>query len=119
MRKNNSNISKSTYIKPVLDYLEEHAPQITGIIPHPIAWDIMEDNGTYYLHEIDGADIECVYTKSKGINTFHLLTADGQTIVDQDTSVPSHEKNDTKKMIVTAIAVVAVLIALMLICSYA
>ena len=119
MRKNSSNISKSTYIKPVLDYLAEHAPQVTGIIPHPIAWDVMEDDRTYYLHEIDGPAIECVYTRSSGEITFHLLSADGQVLLEQDTSVPFPEKKDTTKIILTVAAVVAVLTALMLVWAYA
>lgn len=117
MRKNTSNINKSTYIRPVLDFIENHAPNVTGIIPHPIAWDVMEDGETYYLHEIDGAEIECVYTKSDGEIIFHLLTADGQALVDQDTTVPSLEKKDTKGLIIAAIAVVAVLTAVLLVCA--
>lgn len=119
MRKNTSNISRSTYIKPVLDFIADNAPHVTGIIPHPIAWDVMEDGDTYYLHEIDGAEIECVYTKSDGEFTFHHLTADGQTLVDQDTAVPSLEKKDTKRVIIAAIAVVMVLTAVLLIWAYA
>ncbi len=117
MRKNSSNISKSTYIKPVLDFIADHAPQVTGIIPHPIAWYVMEDGETYYLHEIDGAEIECVYTKSDGEITFHLLTADGLALVDQDTTVPSLEKKDTRGLIIAAIAVLAVLTAVLLVCA--
>lgn len=114
MRKNNDNISKSVYIQHVLNRLAECEPEITGVIPHPIAWNIVEDDGTYYLHEIDGADIECVYTKGPGQITFHLLTADGRTIIDHDTPVKITEKKDTGKVIVAVAAIVAALVALMM-----
>ena len=114
MRKNNDNISKSVYIQHVLNQLSECAPNITGVIPHPIAWDIMEDDGTYYLHEIDGPDIECVYTKENGQIIFHLLTADGRTLIDQDTPVKITEKKDTVKVIIAVAAIVAALVALMM-----
>ncbi len=114
MRKNNDNISKSVYIQHVLNQLAERDPKLTGVIPHPIAWDIMEDAGTYYLHEIDGPDIECVYTKENGQITFHLLTADGRTLIDQDTPVKITEKKDTGKVIIAVAAIVAALVALMM-----
>ena len=57
MRKNTDNISKSVYIQHVLDQIAGRAPEIKGVIPHPIAWDIMEHDGTYYFHEIDGPNI--------------------------------------------------------------
>lgn len=114
MRKNNDNISKSVYIQHVLNQLSECDPRITGVIPHPIAWDIMEDEGTYYLHEIDGPDIECVYTKENGQIIFHLLTAAGRTLIDKDTPVKITEKKDTVKVIIAVAAIVAALVALMM-----
>lgn len=114
MRKNNDNISKSVYIQHVLNQLAERDPEIAGVIPHPIAWNIVEHDGTYYLHEIDGADIECVYSKENGQIIFHLLTADGRTLIDQDTPVKITEKKDTVKVIIGVAAIVAALVALMM-----
>lgn len=114
MRKNNDNISKSVYIQHVLNQLAERDPEIAGVIPHPIAWNIVEHDGTYYLHEIDGADIECVYSKENGQIIFHLLTADGRTLIDQDTPVIITEKKDTVKVIIAVAAIVAALVALMM-----
>ncbi len=117
MRKNTDNISKSVYIQHVLDQIAGRAPEIKGVIPHPIAWDIMEHDGTYYFHEIDGPDIECVYTKESGRIIFHLLKADGRMLIDQDTPVEITEKKDTGKVIIAVAVIVAVLVALMMLSS--
>ena len=114
MRKNSDHISKSTYIRHVLDQLALRAPELTGVIPHPIAWDIMEEDGTYYFHEIDGPDVECVYTKESGKIIYHRLSTDGRILIDQDTPVEITEKKDTGKVILVVTAVVAVLVMLML-----
>ena len=87
MRKNMSNLRKDTYIQPLLEYLKEIAPNIGGIIPHPLAWSVVVDEDTCYLHSIDGPDIEAAYTRIKKGEIIHTLIADGKVYVDKDTEV--------------------------------
>ena len=119
MRKNTDNILKETRIRPVLDYLKENGLDMNGVIPHPLAWDVMDDgDGTYYLHTIDGTDIECAYSRSGGDITFHRLTADGKTFIETDTAVKAGGKDRTRAFFVGLAILVAIIAVGMLLLTW-
>jgi len=114
MRKNNDNIKKEYQIRPVLNYLEEEMPYLRGVIPHPIAWHVLEDGDMYYVHSIDGPDVECVYERKDGNIVFNRLFVDEKEVINEDTSVGKYvEKGSMKNVIIGAALISAALIVIL------
>ena len=112
---------KDMYVRPVIRFLEEEIPNMIGVIKDPDAWEIMNDGNTYYLHSLEGTEVECAYTITEDSYCVHMLNVCGiKYLKDKNKYYPfpvekEPERKSGKPFVAIACVIVAALFAWLII----